>query len=454
MTTTRLSMMLLAAAILAGCGGGGEPDRAGGPQPNLTGTIVKGPVGGAAVCAYELAANGKGRQLGCTTTDMTGGYALRLDYRGPVLIEASGGTYTDEATGEVGVTLDVPLTVASLLDGGPSTVVVTPLTTIAMQGALRAGNLSLATFDNSLEEVKSAFGLRRSLDLVRSTPNVRSGSSDAYGNALVGVSKMLSGGASLTGIVNSTDLASLASAYRVCNKQLLEVSVDLGVNLGPDVPLDGAATVIDVFAPNAAWRAALPELNARTSCTVTLNTETNVRLSCTPDTALAVFGVFAGDFDRYPSIILTPSVALLFVHGDRVVLSGGPLRLTSNAAVYVDGGIGTVKMAQSVAAGSLIVNGFQDINSECRLLPTGSYAGIGGGGLAISTGGNGPSLSLGGAASNAPATGGQITAGGRVAVNGRTGDISLNGGSLSIAGSTPPPATSAMGNLNIATTIR
>ena len=59
---------LAAAFALAGCGGGNSSA----PSTTVSGSVVKGPVGGAQVCAYAATSTGKGAQLGCTTTNASG----------------------------------------------------------------------------------------------------------------------------------------------------------------------------------------------------------------------------------------------------------------------------------------------------------------------------------------------------------------------------------------------
>ena len=127
------SAALAAAGLLAACGGGGSA------VTPISGSVVKGPVNGAQVCAYKAVAAGKGEQIKCVTTGSTGAYTMEVDYVGDVVIEASGGTYTDEATGAT-KTLSDPLQVVLNAQGTAATGVVTPLTTVAFSMA-KAGKL-------------------------------------------------------------------------------------------------------------------------------------------------------------------------------------------------------------------------------------------------------------------------------------------------------------------------
>ncbi len=120
-----LTACLAAAGIVAACGGS---DSA--PTTTVSGSVVKGPVNGAAVCAYKAVATGKGEQLKCTTTTSTGSYVMDVQYAGDVVIEAVGGTYTDEATNTT-KTLSDPMQVVLTSQGGATTGMVTPLTSAA-----------------------------------------------------------------------------------------------------------------------------------------------------------------------------------------------------------------------------------------------------------------------------------------------------------------------------------
>ncbi len=253
--TSKVNMMVAVplVSLLAACGGGGSGGSAssGGASNNRNGSIVKGPVNGATVCAYALLATGKGPQIGCTTTRADGSYSFDLTYVGPVVVEATGGSYTDEATGVPGVALSTPLTTVGMIGGGAKNLIATPLTTIGFKQAVSGNSLTVQGFEAANTQVKSAFGLGAEVDLARTWPNVVSGQANAYGSALVGVSKMLNAGASLSGIVSTTDVAGLGSSYQRCSDAPTNASVDLQVKLSPDVLATGAPTVIDVTGPYA-----------------------------------------------------------------------------------------------------------------------------------------------------------------------------------------------------------
>lgn len=136
-----ISALLLTFGCGGGGGGGGGGATAGGGTTStvVTGTVSKGVVGGAQISVFAITSGVKGAQLGQTVlTDSAGAnkgeYRLNIgDYTGPVLVEATGGTYIDEATGAqrdlFGITLRAVVPDAS----GAVKVAVTPLTEVAAQ---------------------------------------------------------------------------------------------------------------------------------------------------------------------------------------------------------------------------------------------------------------------------------------------------------------------------------
>jgi hypothetical protein len=167
-------------ALLAACGGGGGGGGGAAPVASTTisGAAVKGPVGGATVTAR--AAN-NGTILGTTTTSPLGSYSLSISYNGDVVLEITGGSYLDEATGMT--TTLTRLTAIINANGGSQTVNVTPLTYLAYT---YAGNTS-AGFNTALSNLATQFGLG-SANLLTTLPVV-TGTTNAYGQVLRAISQ-------------------------------------------------------------------------------------------------------------------------------------------------------------------------------------------------------------------------------------------------------------------------
>lgn len=143
----RISILAFAVALFsAGCGAGGDDDGGGGGGGGATtvsGTASKGGIEGGTANVFALGEDGeRGELLGTDTTDSNGEYSVDVgDYTGNVLVEVTGGTYVDEATGE---TVTNPDTFRAVLTGaeGSVSVMATPATEIACRVAEAATGLT------------------------------------------------------------------------------------------------------------------------------------------------------------------------------------------------------------------------------------------------------------------------------------------------------------------------
>jgi len=154
-----LATIAVAAVLLAGCGGGGTSSNDMGTTASgdgiISGSAVKGPVAGATVKAFALNGGMMAAQLSSATTDVSGAFTMPMgSYAGPVMLQMSGGTYTDEATGAVMAmgTGDMMTAVLPAIAAGAnvSGVAVTPLTAMAqamaqrMTGGMTDANIAAA----------------------------------------------------------------------------------------------------------------------------------------------------------------------------------------------------------------------------------------------------------------------------------------------------------------------
>jgi hypothetical protein len=173
----------LTAGLLAGCGGGDSGGGGGGgtaatTSTTISGSAVKGPVGGGIVTVTTLAGN----VLGTTTTSPAGTYSLTISYNGDVVVEIQGGTYLDEATNQT-VTLNQLKAIANA-SGGAQTVHVTPLTYLAY---VYSGNTA-SGFNTALTNLATQFGMTGT-NLLTTLPNVSTGTTQAYGQVLRAMSQ-------------------------------------------------------------------------------------------------------------------------------------------------------------------------------------------------------------------------------------------------------------------------
>lgn len=208
----------LVALGLSGCGGGSA--TTGSNTVSLSGQAVKGPVSGGQVCAYTTAAVRK--LIVCTTTDANSNYTLNLPAdTGEVLLEVTGGSYTDEATGLV-VALTSPLRALSKGGGALSNVLMTPFTELAVQKAVQAnpsGNLTVLSFQTQVGVLETALGFT---GIANGKPfGGTSGNDTAYLKALTAFAKQQSS----TGQTVGATLQSMSTTLDQCG------AASLGANL-------------------------------------------------------------------------------------------------------------------------------------------------------------------------------------------------------------------------------
>jgi hypothetical protein len=154
-----LTLLIGALTLLFGCGGGSGGGGVAAPGTNgggmISGTAVKGPVNGATITAYGVTNGVMGTRIATGTTDARGDFTISLGaYAGPVMLQLSGGTYMDEATGTtMGMASgDVMTAVTPPLASGETVtdLQVTPLTSMAqamannMSGGMTAANIAAA----------------------------------------------------------------------------------------------------------------------------------------------------------------------------------------------------------------------------------------------------------------------------------------------------------------------
>lgn len=145
---------------------------------------MKGPVNGAKVTAKKP----DGSACGETTTAANGTYSLATACKGDVVIEVSGGSYTDEATNATKA-LDTPLKVMVSANGGSVIGVATPLTTMAFSAAFGGNPTTTAAFNTQAQKVAVQFGLT-GVNLATTVPSV-TGTLNNYGEVLKAVSQYL-----------------------------------------------------------------------------------------------------------------------------------------------------------------------------------------------------------------------------------------------------------------------
>jgi hypothetical protein len=140
------------------------PPPASGSGLSVDGSIYAGTASGATVTAYALNADGTlGASLGSATSGADGSYSVALSSvpTGPLVLVASGGTYTAESDG-ASITLgDLRAVVAAVGSTGTSGVVITPLSdmvTARVEALAAAGGAIDAALASASDLVKSTYG--------------------------------------------------------------------------------------------------------------------------------------------------------------------------------------------------------------------------------------------------------------------------------------------------------
>lgn len=211
-----IGVLSLALTVLAGCGG--SSGDGGGLSPSssssggvISGSVVKGPVSGAAVTAFAVNGDGtKGAQIGSAQTDAQGSFSMSVgNHSGAMMLQAGGGNYMDEATGTQmpmtsGLTCVIPhMEAGSTMSG----MMITPLTSMAQRMAQNmAGGMTVENMKKAHQAMGQYFGAgdittTRPMDPTKSgsgaaaTPEMRN-----YGMTLAAMSKY----AQMMGVTNSS----------------------------------------------------------------------------------------------------------------------------------------------------------------------------------------------------------------------------------------------------------
>lgn len=204
-------------AVAQGCGGGGG-GAASGPAPGstvLTGTATKGPIAGGTVKVFEIVSSATSNPrsgvprlnssvLAQGSTGSDGSYNITLppgSAKGGLLVQVTGGSYQDEATGASRSVDDqfgpsgmraIFGNVSSAARGGQLSGYVTPFTEMAYQAS--GGDLRAQGIDDANRRVAGAFGLpdltrTRPLDPNKPFPASASADSKKYALALASLSQ-------------------------------------------------------------------------------------------------------------------------------------------------------------------------------------------------------------------------------------------------------------------------
>jgi hypothetical protein len=171
----------------------------------ISGTVTKGRVAGATVTAYRYGNGARGAAVGTGTTDAMGNLTNLLvadGTAGPILLEATGGSYAEDSQPATSVTLDVAdrlrTVIPAYTDGASlSAVQLTPLTELAVAyleylTSTSTGGADLAArWATAHGAIEAHFGVSNVRDVTPSTPAQVDtlAANDRYGLVLLGISR-------------------------------------------------------------------------------------------------------------------------------------------------------------------------------------------------------------------------------------------------------------------------
>ena len=148
-------LICLACLVLAGCSSGSSSSGESGSY-SISGVASKGIINNGLVRANAVNNDGTiGVELGSDMTDISGQYSIATgDHDGPVILEVTGGSYTDEATGLLVNNINLRAVIPAV--NGNRKVAITPLTEIAVQ--IAGSTLTLTQINNANAAVSVLIG--------------------------------------------------------------------------------------------------------------------------------------------------------------------------------------------------------------------------------------------------------------------------------------------------------
>jgi len=176
-------VLYLSAMVLSGCGSSGGGSSTTTTPPTTTSSTVisglasKGPINTGAVKVFAIRNDAVDTTvpIGQGQTDAAGNFNVDVGgFKGPVMVEVAGGSFTDEVSGET-VTLPSPMqAVVADVTTGTNTVAVTPLTELATRRAKGHAAITPDVINESNKSVATIFNLT---DIVSTLP-VANGTDD------------------------------------------------------------------------------------------------------------------------------------------------------------------------------------------------------------------------------------------------------------------------------------
>jgi hypothetical protein len=244
------ALAIAGAVGLQGCSSGSS--GAASVAATVSGTVSAGLVNGATVCVYSVVNGARGSQLACGTTNAVGVYSIAVTTSGDVLIEATGGTYTDEATGQSRTLSTTMSSVVNVGSGGNVAGMVTPLTQVAFNQM--GSNIAASNFASAAASLAQQLGLS-GVNLATTAPTFSASNTQLATNAYAAWLGALSqyqvaaGNISLASLINNwapSYQAALQTALGTYNAVLQQA----GLSAFPfTVALNSTGTGVNITVP-------------------------------------------------------------------------------------------------------------------------------------------------------------------------------------------------------------
>lgn len=253
----RAIVLTLGLILLPACGGDDDPASPSGPRA-VSGTVTKGPVADAALSIHVIGADGSlGEAVaGPYITDASGAWSgeFPAGRQGPFLLVATGGSYTDEATGG-SVDLGTEQMLSYSAKGSGQVTPYTHTLSIAAAAQIGAGSTSPSeAWTNVIATFQAAFGF----DPTTTRPSLSGTESQrTYLALLGGLSELLDGNAALSGLAGAepidlvlalvADLSDGALDGLDASGGALSIDTGSGTVLWPSLDPTGLGVLVDAI---------------------------------------------------------------------------------------------------------------------------------------------------------------------------------------------------------------
>ena len=264
----RTIIAIVATLLLAtGCGSGGGASVAGvgsGGTGYIVGFATKGPMSNATIAAYGISNGQLGAQIATATTAADGAFTMPIgSYAGPMMLQVSGGSYTDEATGTVMsmapgdvMTAVIPTVAAGTTNSG---IQVTPVTAMAqamaqhMIGGMTEANIAAANSAmGNIYSVSDILHVQPMNPLVAGSGTGASQDAQNYGMTLAAMSKYAQTlGLSVSSTMVTAMMNDAADGVMDGKKGTSQISMSMGAMMGASQLASTAGTIDLVTAMTA-----------------------------------------------------------------------------------------------------------------------------------------------------------------------------------------------------------